>query len=379
MASMVTLGSHPLAPFIHVHYLYKMKFCNIQKLCVDATCNLMEQREKTRSQSSREYWKNLQASNTTENYLAYCNKTHCALIHTDFESIPASSATADRNYPLVRVPTEEDLGLKPSVQEYVGDIIASLTSGLIPVVTHDEILDQFRISLRTQVLTLWERSQVQNEVASILPQLVTLFESTTVQPAALTLDKEVQFNSWLAYLMEKKLSPCGFMVERFQLNKNIHPNCCEFATSMSDCVVYHATTLFKDPNISVIVIHDDSSDSSDSSEVNVVDADEVSKVQVDGCTLELKVEGANEAAINECAYNMFGTGTRLATWGLEMGKIVNMVTVYGLVVAMKEPDKVRLLKLTINFEENSLNYKICMKNFTFQQAMNMVLQKLEKV
>ena len=59
------------------------------------------------------------------------------------------------------------------------------------------------------------------------------------------------------------------MVERFQLNKNIHPNCCEFAISMSDCVVYHASTLFKDANISAIVIHDDSSEDS---EVNVVDA-----------------------------------------------------------------------------------------------------------
>ena len=85
----------------------------------------MEQREKMRSQSPREYWKNPQVCNTTENYLAYCNKMHRALIHTDFESIPTSSSTAERNYPLVRVPTEEELGLKPSVQEYVGDIIAT--------------------------------------------------------------------------------------------------------------------------------------------------------------------------------------------------------------------------------------------------------------
>jgi len=85
--------------------------------------------------------------------MAYCDTTHCALLHTDFEAtIPASDAKAERDYHLDRVPTIKDLGLHTSIQEYIDDIVSYLSSRLIPVASYE----QLRVSLRTQVLKLWE-------------------------------------------------------------------------------------------------------------------------------------------------------------------------------------------------------------------------------
>ena len=64
-----------------------------------------------------------------------------------------------------------------------------------------------------------------------------------------------------------------------------------------------------------------------------------------GYTFELKVERTDKAAVNECAYNTLGTATRLVTWGLEMEHLVNMVTIYGIAIAMKRSNEVQVLKL----------------------------------
>lgn len=39
------------------------------------------------------------------------------------------------------------------------------------------------------------------------------------------------------------------------------------------------------------------------------------RLEANGCAFEIKNTTVNEAAINECAYNMFGAGTRLSTSG----------------------------------------------------------------
>ena len=82
-----------------------------------------------------------------------------------------------------------------------------------------------------------------------------------------------------------------------------------------------------------VVIHDDTSeaDSSDS-DVNIEDLDELDKIIVHRSAFEMKSDTVSQAAINECVNNMFGTGTKLATWGLEMGKIVQSVHIYGILL-----------------------------------------------
>jgi len=76
---------------------------------------------------------------------------------------------------------------------------------------------------------------------------------------------------------------------------------------------------------------------------------------------------------------MFGTATRLATWDLEMGKLVSVVTIYGIIAVMKKSNEVQILQLCIAFEQNTSAYKICCKSFNFKEAVNMVLHKLQTV
>ena len=47
--------------------------------------------------------------------------------------------------------------------------------------------------------------------------------------------------------------------------------------------------------------------------------------------LKVKVKHLNQAALNQCCYNMFGSATRLVTMTLRMGKVVNTTIMYGLV------------------------------------------------
>ena len=91
-------------------------------------------------------------------------------------------------------------------------------------------------------------------------------------------------------------------------------------------MVYHPDTLSKKAPAEVsaltIVIHDDSSSSGSDLDVDIKSIDGIEEVQTNGLTCEMKSNPVTEAAINECVSNMFGSSTRLATWALQMGKIV---------------------------------------------------------
>ena len=91
------------------NYTYRMKFNDIQKRNCNLRCNLKEQKDKIDVQASNEYWKWRDKNN--EDYIAFSGKTHCAMVDTNVESIPASLATAGRSYLLNCVPTAEALGL----------------------------------------------------------------------------------------------------------------------------------------------------------------------------------------------------------------------------------------------------------------------------
>ena len=102
------------------------------------------------------------------------------------------------------------------------------------------------------------------------------------------------------------------------------------------------------------------------------------EVETNGCTLEMKAESLDEAAINECVYNMFGTATRLSVWALQMGKLVQKAHVYGVVAAMKKPSEVRLLKICVDFTQNFRDVKICNQTYNFRDGVNMILHKLNQ-
>lgn len=97
--------------FMHEHYLYKMRFNDIKKLNCNTRCDLADQKGKMSMQGIQKYWK----ANKNEEFIAFCKATHCALVETSIEAIHASTATAERRYNLLCVPTAESLGLAVAV------------------------------------------------------------------------------------------------------------------------------------------------------------------------------------------------------------------------------------------------------------------------
>ena len=47
---------------------------------------------------------------------------------------------------------------------------------------------------------------------------------------------------------------------------------------------------------------------------------------------------------------MFGIGTKLAIWALRNKKIIEVVSIYGIVSSMANPFETRLMKLTMDFK-----------------------------
>ena len=122
---------------------------------------------------------------------------------------------------------------------------------------------------------------------------------------------------------------------------------------------------------------DDSLCSSVSSvSVNIEDLDSVTIVHALGCALEVKSKSIDDAGLNECFCNMFGSGTRLATMLLRMGKIVKEVTMYGIVVSMQDHTKVSTLKMTMDFSNSQCTYWRVRQQMSFVDTLNIVLSKL---
>ena len=119
-----------------------------------------------------------------------------------------------------------------------------------------------------------------------------------------------------------------------------------------------------------ITIYDDDSESD-------VDVDEINGVDKVGCTFEMKCKSTNDAAINECLYNMFGQSTRLVTWALEMGKLVEKANMYGLVAAMGNPDNAVLLKVSMDFQDKTCKFYMCSTKFKFKEILEVVLHRLQ--
>jgi len=369
-----------------------MSFNNIKMTHSHNTCNLEGQHKIKDLQSSAKYWR----QHNTNDYIAFCGQSHCAVVSTVAETIQASSATADRNYTLAVVPNAEYLGLSidPGTQ-YISERINFFSSGVIPRDIHerqlrnlDEVLKLWENGLQSatqlvslsqgysdsrkltdEVLRMWERGL---QSAS---QLVSLSQSySDSSEYSLEVDKEVQFNKWLFKMISQELQPHGFKVEDNRLNKSIIPNCCEFSNSRADAIIYHPSSLVKsNVNGLTIVIHSDSSSDSD---VDVEDIDGIEKVATNGCTFEMKSESVSEAAINECVYNMFGASSRLVTWVLEMGKVVETANMYGVVAAMGSPDEVVILKLSMDFKGGMCNFKVSDYKYKFRDAVNTILHHL---
>lgn len=75
----------------------------------------------------------------------------------------------------------------------------------------------------------------------------------------------------------------------------------------------------------------------------------------------MKVDNLDATAENEFFYNMFGEAAKLTLRVLCKGKLVQLVTIYGIVVAPHEHNHAQLLKLTMNFNPGVCTFNRCRK------------------
>lgn len=62
-------------------------------------------------------------------------------------------------------------------------------------------------------------------------------------------------------------------------------------------------------------------------DVKVDKGDTPETIRINSCAFEVKVLTIDTRAINECVYNMFGTGTSLVIRELQLEKVVESATV----------------------------------------------------
>jgi len=120
-----------------------------------------------------------------------------------------------------------------------------------------------------------------------------------------------------------------------------------------------------------------SDNSSSSEEVNFEDKNEIQLCNVAACAVEVKSQSITNKAIKECFFNMFGSGTRLATMMLQMGNVVTIVSMYRIVVSMEDPNNDIILKMDMKFSQGFCYYWCVKRLLPFVDAVNIILTKLQ--
>ena len=153
-------------------------------------------------------------------------------------------------------------------------------------------------------------------------------------------NKEIQFNDWLFSYLHDVLSPHQFIIEANKENKSIFPDVNEYSPSSADCFIYHPTSVL-DSRIGGINVLITSSDEEDEENLELDIKEPLDFCEtlyhITATTVEIKSSTVNEAAINECFYNMGGKGSKIVTEMLQLGHIVDRLMMYGIVCSMAEP------------------------------------------
>ena len=347
--------------FHHEHYTYSLRFnCIRMSLDANALCSIEEQRTKKNLQNETSYWK--QPEHRDEPYIAFCGSSHCCLIETTRETSAASSATASRSYSLINVPAAEWLELSScSSTSYISPNTLLFNSGLIPA----EACKSYMNITRTALLEMWASGETS------VPKIVSLFDDNAIAMDIVKVDKEVQFNSWVFKQMEMQLRRYGFIVEEDKINKQIIPSVCEFSTSKPDCIIYHPNTVFVNNTLVgfSVTVYEQAEQSED-------ELTDIKRIITTGCLIEVKSESPDNAAINECVYDMFGGATKFITMGLQLGKLVDKAHMYGLLVGMNDTNDAQLLKLEMDFLHNNCEFKTACTKYDFVSGINIILHKL---
>lgn len=95
-----------------------------------------------------------------------------------------------------------------------------------------------------------------------------------------------------------------------------------------------------------------------------------------GTVAELKLDNAGNLPFWEYFRNMSATGTAISMEHLTRGVIVNKVTIYGIVVRIRELEHTKLLRLDMDFEAGECKFVKCRKEFNFDLLLNVVVSAL---
>ena len=99
---------------------------------------------------------------------------------------------------------------------------------------------------------------------------------------------------------------------------------------------------------------------------------------VSGIVAEVKEEDKTDYPLSECYRNMSGVGAALAIQGLQQGFIINNVIIYGIVAVVSKVNSSRLIKLEIDFQENTYKYIKSLGEYPLDLLLNAVISTLDE-
>lgn len=99
---------------------------------------------------------------------------------------------------------------------------------------------------------------------------------------------------------------------------------------------------------------------------------ELSFCGINAIVAELKVESVDLKAKNECFYNMFSKAVKLILKSLQWGKLVEVVTVYGITMAVHYHRFAQLQTLKMDFKGSTCEFKCSGTTSPFTELLNKI-------
>ena len=341
-------------------------------------CDLKSQDEIIQSQNNKSYW-----SSTFPHFLACATDDFCCYIETTKNVSAASSAKASRDFVVLNGIAPHLIGLDTNDTSFSAffdpNVIEELFSGTFvgKVSVHNK-LEGLQEYMKTMATRLPSPSDVCEAAIKCIDDIKKGLDHMVLNVKC---NKEIQFNDWLFDYLNGVLSPQQFIVEANKENKSIFPDVCEYSSSAADCFIYHPRSVLESRigGINVLITNSDEEDE-ENLELDIKEPLDFCETlyHITATTVEIKSNTVNEAAINECFYNMGGKASKIVTEMLQLGHIVDRLTMYGIVCSMDEPRHAIFLMMNWDFQTSKTVFKKLPQNMPFVHALHWALKTLSK-
>jgi len=176
-----------------------------------------------------------------------------------------------------------------------------------------------------------------------------------------TVVNELPYTNWLHDYLSSKLESSGFIVDtQSKIIKPMGP-VNEYAYSLPDVLIFHGKDHTKTTKALLLKVCYPYVDVLCENELHM----EGEEVEVLAMAGEVKVECVRDDAVNECFFNMFSQGVNLAMRVLSSGKIVKRIKMYGITVAVHQPERAKLLQLIMDFQTHTCQFKLVADSYNF--------------